>query len=527
MKRHSPPTHKAADRDRRAGGDATPPEATTPETTASLIERVGLIARVQSALRSSLHVDDIHSIILASLISREGLGFSRAFLFGYDVVSGQLRGLAAMGATTQEEHERLRGEAGLETRVLAQLTREPPAHGRLAQEEAATLFEHGARDPSGESYWIATCQVYAEARKLAEATRLVHVPFGEIEPINPSPAMRFLRQVLGKAAAQVISPQWLRQAGLPSSLVDLLPGDSLWLALRTQKGLRRVIVADKLFQNEPISPMNLLHMDWFAGQAAMGLEIAEMYQDLERAYQDLRDLDRMKTNFLAVISHELRTPLTAINGYLQLLMDNRVGDLSQGQCDVLKRVGEHSELLTGKVNDLIEIAELDMGEDAAPPLESVDPLGAIAAILPRVESRRARKRVSIEPMVDRSIPLIRANANRLERILFHLLDNAIKFGREGGRVRVEFAERDGELAISVSDDGIGISTDKMHSIFDAFYQVDSQLTRNYEGLGIGLTVIKRQLALTGGRIQAQSDPGKGSTFTILYPLAQGTAQSLA
>ncbi len=307
---------------------------------------------------------------------------------------------------------------------------------------------------------------------------------------------------------------------MPEQLIEMLTADSLWCPIRTNKGLRLLLVADKVYQDEPISGNDLLHVNWFAGQVALVLENAEMFHHLESAYNSLRELDQMKTNFLATISRELRTPLTAITGYLQLLLEGKIGELSSSQIEVLKRIQAHGDMLTGKVNDVIEIAELDSDRSLEVELKPIDPLNVLMNILPRVESRRAMKDISIEPILTQSIPSILCNAQGLGRILFHLLDNAIKFSDSNSSVRVEFLQIDDALHITVADNGIGISREQLKKIFDSFYQVDSELTRCYDGLGIGLAIIKRQIELTKGQIEVESELGRGSRFTIIYPLAE-------
>ena len=198
---------------------------------------------------------------------------------------------------------------------------------------------------------------------------------------------------------------------------------------------------------------------------------------------------------------------------------NRVGSFSPGQKEVLGRILSQSDLLTGKVNDLIEIAELDSGSTMNLSLEEADPLNAVMAVLPRVEQRRVHKGIMIEPVVERQIPKIRSNQEALEKIFFHLIDNAVKFGRTKGTVSILFNQVQDSLHIVVADDGIGMSNSHLQMIFDAFYQVDNQLDRHYEGMGVGLTIIKKQIEATGGRVEVVSELGKGSSFTVIYPLA--------
>lgn len=507
----------------QGGGDREASEG-KPMYIRNLIERVGMINRIHTALRFTLNVEDIHSIILTTMVARSGLDFSRAFLLGYDEGRGSFRGLAALGALSRPQHESLRREIEAEEACLAGMVEDLSGRDDVTQEEEA-LFRRSLRELANHSFWITIFQKFSGCQnELLGAIQQVELPL-PAEPIEPAlhdPAGLF-REVLTSDMARIIKPEETRAAGLPRQLTELLTQESLWTAVRTQKGVRLILIVDKIYQEEPLEADDLLHMDWFVGQVALALENAEMYKDLESAYNSLRELDRMKSNFLATISHELRTPLTAINGYSQLMLGNKIGTFSQGQKEVLERIHAHSELLTGKVNDLIEIAEMDSGHGYEALMEEVDPLAALMNILPKVESRRAHKGTAIEPIVSSAIPRIRSNRESLERIFFHLIDNAIKFGHASGHVWIEFKTAGEELHISISDDGIGISKNQLQGIFDTFYQIDSQLTRNYEGLGIGLAVIKKQLGFTNGQIRVESQPAQGSTFTIIYPLAEAMA----
>ncbi|MEI6037748.1 MAG: HAMP domain-containing sensor histidine kinase, partial [Planctomycetota bacterium] len=202
-------------------------------------------------------------------------------------------------------------------------------------------------------------------------------------------------------------------------------------------------------------------------------------------WADDKEVDRLKTNFLSIVSHELRTPLTSIIGFVRLVEEEKVGPITPPQCDLLKRVSHHAAHLQSMVNDLLEIAEVEAGGMIDVELEAVDPLAAFYNILPKIETRRGSKNITIEPVIRNTVPLIRCDSLALERIYYHLLDNAVKFIPSEGRVTVEFDRRDNELNISIVDTGIGISHENLTRIFDHFYQVDSRLERTYGGMGIG------------------------------------------
>lgn len=483
-----------------------------------LIERMEMIGRVHGALRSTLNVDDLHTIILTTLVSHSALDFSRALLLGFDESRGVWHGISALGAADRAQHLRIQNDIAEEESSLADMVADLRAINASAEEH--TLFNKSLRELSSHSFWITTFQRFSSANPLLDKIRQIEIHYPVAQVSDPSyAAARFMDGILQRESSLIVSRSELEKAGLPAALTDMLPSESLWAVIRTQKGMRLLLIIDKIFNREPLNGIDVLHVDWFVGQVALALENAEMFQDLESAYLSLRELDSMKSNFLATISHELRTPLTAINGYVQLMINNRVGGVSPGQKEVLERILAHSDLLTGKVNDLIEIAEMDSGRAADIKLEPVDPLNALMTVLPRVEQRRAFKGITIQPEVQNAIPPILSNPAALERIFFHLLDNAVKFGRPNGHVRIEFEERDGELQVHMIDDGIGISKNQLDRIFGAFYQVDNRLTRHYEGLGIGLAIIRKQLDQTGGRIDVKSEPGRGSTFSVIYPLA--------
>lgn len=482
------------------------------------IDRISMINRVHAALRSTLNVDDLHSIILTSIISRSALGFSRALLAAYDEATHSFRGIAALGARSRAEHERLQKEVAAEELSIADMMRHIDGLDATAEEQK--LLRHSMDELTHHSFWITIHQKFGANSELLEAWK-------KIELFCPRPAAAethsgagFMGGLLEKPGiSRLVSREELEKSDLPLEVVELFPDASVWSIIRTNKGPRLVVIADRSHQREKPDELDLLHMDWFVGQVALALENAEMVKDLEEAYNDIRALDQLKSNFLATISHELRTPLTAITGYVQLMLGNKIGQLSAGQREVIERILAHSDLLTGKVNDVIEIAELESQQARRVQLHPVDPLNVLMHTLPRLEHRRAHKGIAIEPEVCAPVPEVMATAITLERIYFHLIDNAIKFGKADGRVKIRF-DRDGDdLRISIIDDGIGIAPAQIELIFDLFYQVDSNLTRHYQGMGIGLAIVKKQLDQTGGRIQVSSQIGHGSTFTIIYPVA--------
>jgi signal transduction histidine kinase len=311
-------------------------------------------------------------------------------------------------------------------------------------------------------------------------------------------------------------------ANLPEELRPFVQTPAVMGRLITKRGVHAIVFADMAFQeNPPPQTQILARFQTVLNLASVALENVELVEALTETTNRLKEMDRLKTNFLSIVSHELRTPLTSILGFVSLVAEGKVGPISEGQQDLLRRVVNHSLHLQDMVNDLLEVAEIESGGMLAVNLGPVDPLAILLNITPVITSRRSNRHPQIEPVPGPGgVPLIRSDQRGLERILFHLIDNAVKFSQGNeAKVRVEFAVENGRLNITVADNGIGIPPDQLKRIWDRFYQVDFRLERAYGGLGIGLNIVKMLLDATAGQIRVESTPGVGSRFTISYPLA--------
>ena len=471
-----------------------------------------MVNRVHTALASTLQTDEIYSILLATLVSRSGLDFSRAMLFEYSPEQKAFQGRSALGPNDQDEHDRLHREEDAELTKLRELFRTEESSVDTPDHQQ-TLIGRSLRDLASQTFWVTIYQRFGQENQLLGQIRPIRIPW---RPSNP-PAC--LKEQIETGGVRILQPGDLAESDLPPELTDLLPGPTMWAPVKTRKGVEVLLVADRIYDRNPFSKTDCFYLEWLVGQAALALENARMYNDLQDAYTQLRELDDMKSNFLATISHELRTPLTAINGFTQLLVDGRLGELRSDQKEIAERVLAHSQVLTGKVSNLIEIAELDAGRTVETTVEPTDPLCVLDSIISRIEPYCRQKDITLEKTFEGELPLILSNREALARIFYHLLDNAVKFGLPNGHVWIDVQHRKKELAFQIRDDGIGSSRDQLRNIFNAFFQVDQRLTRSYNGLGLGLTIAHKCLDMSGGRMEIDSEPGAGSTFTVVYPIA--------
>ena len=232
---------------------------------------------------------------------------------------------------------------------------------------------------------------------------------------------------------------------------------------------------------------------------------------------DLERLERVRRDFVANVSHELRTPLTAISGYAETLLDGALEDPANNR-KFVEVIRAHSIRLNNIASDLLTLSELESGRPDLPP-EPV-PLRAALETAARVVESEARVRgVEIHwGAVDDA--LVMGHRIRLEQSIVNLLDNAVKFNRPGGEVRIEAVSAgNGQARVVISDTGIGIPSEDQPRIFERFYRVDKARSRAVGGTGLGLSIVKHVIERMGGSVALESQLGKGSKFTITLPEA--------
>jgi two-component system phosphate regulon sensor histidine kinase PhoR len=230
---------------------------------------------------------------------------------------------------------------------------------------------------------------------------------------------------------------------------------------------------------------------------------------------ELKRADEIRRDFVANVSHELRTPLSILRGYIETMLDDP--KMPRAECArILEVMEQHSKRLGLLANDLLTLAQLESGSSSLQ-LNEIDLKQFFAGLIRDWKKKFAAK--SLDAIVESPAEsaIIRADETRLREVFDNLLDNAVKYSSNKGKVRLQAARRGHEIVLSVSDDGIGIGQEDLPRIFERFYRADKARSRELGGTGLGLSIVKHIAQLHGGRVEAESQLGRGTTIRVLLP----------
>ena len=276
------------------------------------------------------------------------------------------------------------------------------------------------------------------------------------------------------------------------------------------------------FSEDEIAILQLL-----TDQIAVGIDNARSYNIAQQAIEEMREVDRLKSQFLANISHELRTPLNSIIGFARVILkgiDGPTTDLQQQDLTAIFNSGQH---LLGLINDILDVSRIEAGKMELT-FDEVNITDLISSVMSTALGLIKDKSIKLKPELAENLPLVRADAMRVRQVLINFLSNAAKFTDEGEIVVKAYLENldNGQPAvkISVTDTGPGIAKEDQTKLFQPFSQVDASLTRKVGGSGLGLSICHHLIQMHNGQIGVDSAPGKGSTFYFSIPIAQSKSR---
>ncbi len=264
-----------------------------------------------------------------------------------------------------------------------------------------------------------------------------------------------------------------------------------------------------------ISGMVMIRRD-VTEQKTLENELRVSYVNLETAYEELKQLDKMKSELVANISHEIRTPLTSIRGYTELMLDGTLGQTTNQQLKGMKVVLRNVDRLTRMISNVLDLSKFDQQERV---VKEVGLKEIIKHAVDDFENEIPYKSIGITVDVSDNL-ILECDADALEQVFINLLGNAIKFTDKGGSVSIQaYYEDEHHIHIEVIDTGVGIPEDKFELVFDRFYQIDASSTRKYGGTGLGLAITKKIVEWHKGTIWVRNNPNgsSGSVFHIILP----------
>ncbi len=273
--------------------------------------------------------------------------------------------------------------------------------------------------------------------------------------------------------------------------------------------------------------INVPNRDEFGALAAhmnhMSHELHRLYesqheasQELQRLNEQLQQASKAKSNFLANMSHELRTPMNAILGFVEMMLDEIYGEVPPHLREPLTDVQTNGKHLLRLINDVLDLSKIEAGRMELV-LAEYSVQDVVETVRTSLQSLALEKGLDFVAAVEDDIPLALGDGKRIAQCLMNLVGNALKFSKHG-RVAVWVEQQGENLLYRVSDNGIGIPKEELENIFGEFQQVDTAITREFSGTGLGLNITKKFVEMHGGRIWVESELGKGSTFFFAIPL---------
>ncbi len=261
-------------------------------------------------------------------------------------------------------------------------------------------------------------------------------------------------------------------------------------------------------------PVRILHFDiapvFNEGKEIIGLALA--FRDVTRQ----KEIDRLKTEFISIVSHELRTPITCIRESIAQVLEGIKGVLNPGQKEFLYIATEEIDRLTRMINDLLDVSKIEAGKVILNKTEQ-DIVPVIKTMVKNLEVRAQERQITMEMHFDRPGLALFFDEDRIKQVISNLIDNAIKFSPDKGKVEIYLVDQAQAVEIIVADHGRGIAAEDFHKIFDRFEQINRIAGPGYRGTGLGLPISKSLVELHGGTISLQSELGKGSKFIVTLP----------
>ncbi|RNI14421.1 PAS domain S-box protein [Methanohalophilus sp. RSK] len=367
---------------------------------------------------------------------------------------------------------------------------------------------------------------------LMEMGDLLDITAGGVYIINPEEKEAVLRAYIGPEREypesihySAVENMFDNSAGSPSS--PLVAEDTFHYQGQMQRKkylLFRLYSREKIMGfiqlsiplNHEVSEKSLQVLEHVGKHIGIAIENAQLFEITQRAYEDLKNLDKLKSEFLANLTHELKTPLISIKGFSDLLDKGRLGELNEDQKKANLAVVRNADRLKRLIDSLLYMSMEKEGKYQYH-FEEVDVGEIIKDAMDKMKVHTEGKDVDIGIDLQSKLSPICGDRERLTNVFLNILDNASKFTQGSGRIKITLKEEEEYIHIKIKDNGIGIPKEKLPRIYDMFYQIDGSTTRIYNGVGLGLHICKKVIDIHNGSIWARSMEGLGTTVHVKLP----------
>jgi signal transduction histidine kinase len=309
------------------------------------------------------------------------------------------------------------------------------------------------------------------------------------------------------------APEYARRGSHLAGNKSVLFAPMLWEG----KGVGAIFVGRPV--TGAFSEKEIALLKTFADQAAIAIQNAKLFREIQEKSAQLETASQHKSQFLASMSHELRTPLNAILGFNEMMLDGLCGEVPAGFKDPLDETQKSGKHLLRLINNVLDLAKIEAGRMELA-LSDYSVHDTVESVRSSLRPLAAEKGLEFLANVPADIPLAYGDAGRITQCLMNLAGNSLKFTKEG-RVEISVQQQNGQLRYCVTDTGIGIPPEKIGSLFTEFKQTDATIASEYGGTGLGLSITRKFIEMHGGRIWVESEIGRGSAFIFEIPLKLG------
>jgi signal transduction histidine kinase len=278
-----------------------------------------------------------------------------------------------------------------------------------------------------------------------------------------------------------------------------------------------IIVAARMRRGRPWTDAEVDAVESIAADVGRGLHQARLYEAENHLVEELRVVDRVKSDFLATVSHELRTPLTSIAGYIEILRDQDAGPLTPAQDRMLETVDRNTARLRHLIEDVLTLSKIESGAFKTM-MQPVSLAGVVVADATALQPAAAAKGITFSWLDPDHGLVVNGDPGQLDRLVMNLLSNAVKFTPEGGSVGISVGCEDSAAVLRISDTGIGIPEEDQKELFTRFFRASNAVERSIPGTGLGLAIVRTIVANHHGELEVSSAEGKGTTVTVRIPL---------